>query len=351
MAIVLNDVKSIKGEWLIKANTCVNFQGSEPLKELRRLGLYDGNDSENIKFATRTYDAETHRKFKICIAGQCLRYGIYESTKLQAPSKVEDMGVLASVVVQPDLLLRGYTFLNDNGRFNRKAAVSVSDAVETGEWRDAVTTRIHTRSGEKIEKKDRISDKSDTTLYYAENVGELTYKSNIAIDPQYLMFIPLSKDFDRQAFSNEGGVYEGIFLNELRVNFPGFEPSVKSYYRKGNYLKDSACEDGVLLSKECVDMLIKRAIKSMLNLDIFRTDGCAETISLRLTVMHGKEKTHIDLTPDNEDLIDNYVFNYRDMYIEASEEQIIKNNERRKERERRQKEYLAAQQEGSKENK
>lgn len=323
------DVRSIELEIAYDVCGCVNYDGPESRFALAALGLYkrsaDSKDGDkNNKFAKRHFNPENPRQFKYAISGECQKRAIYYDTMaLESPDRLKIPHMMPIVAAHPDMISRGYVVAGQRNNLHKSSALCLPDAEEVGEWRDTIVMDFHSRSGEKRAKEDKkTGEGNDTTIYKKENVGRAEYRTYGFINVENLQFISLDPLFDRMAVLIDEGEDKEIFLNELKKNMVEFEPEIKYWYRKNNYLGDKAAEYGVLLNDKSVDMLIKRILIKILTMKIERGYAWLKLKSLSIKVNCNENPAEFIVT---EELLDNLCFEPHVWYEEATLEQYKEN--------------------------
>ena len=108
-------------------------------------------------------------------------------------------------------------------------------------------------------------------------------------------------------------------------------PKMGYYYKNGTYHQHEWGEKGLLLNKESVDMMVKRLLTSILNVNICRANAFFKTIDLEITVNsdEGNETFKVTLgeTNENENIfnVNECTFEYKPFYLESDEENIKAN--------------------------
>lgn len=331
-------VNSIQFELTLNGKGCVNFDSSEQLDFLTSVGIvkygeksfYNGGKPlSNVLFSKKNFrkteDGKT--EYHVKVSSECLRNAIFKNgMPAQSPTIMGLPGVLYRAIAHPVSLLRGYMYTEyGNSAIRRKSPIYISDAEEIGAWRTSIATDFHSRSGEKEMSKGKDADDAkDNTIYKIENVGEITYKCNGAIDFQELAFISADPIYDRMAVNVDGGINEEIYINALKENFPAATPEFKYYYLKNSYTEDEWAERGILLDNETVNQLIKYVLKNIMNISIVRRNAYLKADKLTLKVFTNEGVETIDVNLEN---IDTLSFDFQTNYLEADFEKIKANKE------------------------
>lgn len=316
------NVKAIKFVAKFEGSGCVNYDGKEQSFFLSKNKLFSSRYNNNM-FAKKTFKKDGDDvKFKYKISSECIRHEIFKETMpFMNPTIIGVPHILYSSIANPDFLLRGYMFTQQNNNtIKRKSPFTITDLIEDGEcWRDSLQMELHTRSGEK----NSDIDEGDTTLYNVENVGLLNYTSKGFIDLTELQFIPDDVAYDRVSLNIEdGSAEEKIYFQALKNNMINLTPEFNYYYSEGSYAQDEWAERGVILNKESVDMMVKRILKNILKVNILRRNAYLSNNGLDIEIITNEGVLREKITLEN---VDDFIFEYEDFYIKASEEKIEKN--------------------------
>lgn len=333
------NVKNIQFDLILDGAGCVNFGSSEELEYLLRTGIVKWNDDGFVKNGKPLSNVLLSKKnFRQCedgkyeyhtkVSSECLRNNIFKETmKFQSPSIMTLPQVLYRALANPDLILRGYMFPVKGGvSLKKKSPFYITDAEEMGPWRKFITADFHSRSGEKESNTGKESDDTkDTSIYKIENVGAAKYLSKGGIDVAELRFIPADPIYERLAVDADGGVNEAIYMKELKRNMVNFDPKFGYYFLENSYTADEWAERGIMLNDESLNMLIRRVLKNMLNIEVLRRNAYLRTEKLVLTVncLNGEQHT-IEVTPD---IVDSLSFDCVNPYKEADDAKILANKE------------------------
>lgn len=323
----ISNVTALQFSVIFNGNGCVNFDDSDQKYITNKLGFSHVNN-DNVMYAKKQFINENGvNKFKYKVSSECLRHAIFERTMpAQNPSIVSIPTILYNAIAMPDFILRGYTFTQrDKNGLKKKSPLTITDAVEVGEGRTDCVFDFHSTSSEKSTSKVENA-KSSTSIYNIENVGALQYEAKGFINVSELQFIPDDATYDRLALGGvvRGSAEEKIYLKAISQNMVNMEnPEIKYYFSEGAYHKDEWGEKGLLLNEESVDMLIKRLLKQIMDVNIQRRNAYLHTISLTVDVITSDgNRIKIDLMNDN---IDDYYFSYALRYKEADDAKIMAN--------------------------
>jgi len=275
-------MKSIIFQLNLKGEGVVNFDDSS------QRWLYTGADNklkhlfhphDNVKYAKKVLYKDSNgnlSNYKLKISSKCLRKGIFENDLVgQNTNFIMNKEILYSQLGSPYYMINGYTLtVRDSTSYKKKSPVTIGDAIQTSENLSIIET--FTRSGAKKVKVDS-SDKSDTSLYNEETVGDMTYSAKGTINLNELQFVSLDDYYDRWSFSPDE--FE-IFSKYMKINMPSFDSKV-GYYKMNNSC-NSFPELGFKFSNEDIDFLTKLVIKKLMNVNILRNGSYAQFDSLKI---------------------------------------------------------------------
>lgn len=282
------------------------------------LNLGKDKQFKNLSFAKKNFYRNDDGKliYKLKISSDCLKNNMFSSDVLsQSPKITYEDAVLYSYIASPMSLIRGYLFANKKETLKRSGALTICDAEQTC---NAVSTmEFFSKSGEKTSN-DGESDKSDTTIYKKETVGDISYSTIGNVDLMKLQFISADQVFDRYGFNPDKFSMYKSFLSLRLKNFN----SELGYYG----IKDSALdipEFGIKLSNENITELVKETLKKLISINIKRKGSFAKVSSLKIKLVFDPLKDTFS-SKDNwieiksiED-IDNLSFEIEDFYTKVN---------------------------------
>ena len=118
-----NDVKSIEFQVFFDGDGCVNYDTSEQIFQLNKLGFIKNDSrfrngeglSKNIKLAKKIFreNIQNGGEYEQCtyISATCLRNSLFGDTiKFQSPTVANNPYVLHTCIAHPSMLLRGYVY-------------------------------------------------------------------------------------------------------------------------------------------------------------------------------------------------------------------------------------------------
>lgn len=316
------NVKGIELELFFKGEGCVNYDSSEQKFTLAKLGLQYGLH-DNVKLAKKEFkqivnsNNEVETVFKYKVSSECIKHECFKDEIEFENSKIAYLPhILLPCIASPALILRGYMYAGDN-TIKKKSPICITSAKEISPYRQISDMEVHSTSGER----------TDTSLYFVENVGKLIYKSNAYIDLTELQFISDDSTYDRKSIGVDGGQNEEIYLTAMKENF-GEDIKFGYYFMKKGLAKDEWAERGILLSPQNVDFLVKDMIKRFFRVNIYRKDAFFKFHEIKAKVIYGDNSYNEEsITLNNINDIDNYIFDYYPKYQEANEDLILKNQE------------------------
>lgn len=251
--------------------------------------------------------------YKIKISSDALRNAIFKGDAIATnPSISHHKSLLNSFIGSTMGLVRGYMFAGKPETLKRKSSLTITSAIQTNNGESYM--EFYSRSGGKKVGDD--SDKSDTTIFNKETIGDITYTSEGFIDIQSLEFLSADPIFDRYSFNSDDFSILKTFLTHTLPNFDG----ELGYHT----LKTSAidvAEYGLKFTNEQIVFLIKETLKRMLQIRIYRATAYAKIESLKIELvtdpLNSKNNIWIDIN-SNED-IDNLSFEVDESYVLADE--------------------------------
>lgn len=325
---IFSGVKAIEFNANFVGEGCVNFDGKEQGWFLKRNDLLDSKVFDNCKFSKKNFRIEDGKmKFHHKVSADCLRHEMWrDSMAFMNPNIMNNDDMLYAALAHPDTILRGTLLCNAVSTLKRKSCVTITDAEEVGEWHDKVSLDFHSRSGKKETADKKALEEGDatkdTSVYSEENVGKINYEAKCIIDVCEMPFLSADNIYDRQMIDVCGGPCEKYFLQMLKMNFAdcNLDPQFGYYCLSTAITGDMYAERGILLNDECVDFLIKRAIRNVLN--ISRTTAKAylkavKNVTLLIHTDNGIETVDID-----ENDLDDIQFIPFHAYKEADDEKV-----------------------------
>lgn len=287
------------------------FKGSEKFKS-----LYTPHD--NVKYSKKVFykdDDNQLSDFKIKISDKCIKKAIFNNDMVgQNTNFIQNSDLKFMQIGSPLFMLSGYVITVKNGiSYKKKSPITLTDAIQTNNVKPILDT--NTRSGFKQTKSDD-TDKSDTTFFKVESVGDITYNGKGTINLNELQFVSLDDYYDRWAFS----------VDEFEYFKKYFKMQVKSFNSEPGYFKikdsqNSIPELGIKFSQEDVDFMVKYYLKRLLTMKILRNNAYAEIDNLRIKfvddcVLDTFNSTDKWIEINSIDDINNLKIVYDDFYVE-----------------------------------
>lgn len=299
----------------------------------------NGNITSSKK--TKTIDIKSTVK----ISSNCLRSGIFGENCPNALALYSD-SIFLNFITSPDIFVRGYMeTVKDGTMFNRKSALSLTDAIETS---GAVPyLEVCSRNVKK--------EKDSNSLFYRENIGDAKYEVKGNIDFKTLQFLSDDELFGRMSFKSEWlegkhPLMECAFLNHYkRIPYKvGYFTSTKGI------LTDRWAEHGIKFDDDFIKFMIKKTLKKILNFEMWKTKGFVATDSLKIKLVDNGIKDSFDNEDGwvelTEEIIDNFDFNINDFYDEADIETVTRTRKELEENRKNSKEKKEAKKQTKKSN-
>ncbi len=302
----------------------VNFDDSE--RQVYTLAKYKiaTGLNKNVKlgkkvfFETNNGDGDAPKMdYKLKISADCLRHAIYEhNVDVVNPSIMQLDNVFANYLLSPVGMTRGYMFTyKDASSIKRKSPLTISDAIQSN------------GSKSNIEVGSTTGERSETSFFYTEKVGDINYTAKGIIDLRSLMFISADAKFDRLAI-NPDWITNGLAHDVLESHFGKDAKEQYGWFTStAKYLTKALSENGILLNKEIVDTLVKFILKNLLAIDIRRNNAFAKTASLQIKFVDNPITDTFDeedgwMTIGSEADIDSLDITPDEFYTKATDEDI-----------------------------
>jgi hypothetical protein len=313
----MKKTKNILFRMELKGKGVVNFDSNDQKYLWNENTKNSGQERvshNNVSFAKKRWYKNEDGSFdhKLIISSNCLRHYIFsDDTLYQSPNIINNANLLNSMIASPGLILRGYMFAEKDPAksIKRSSVLSITDAEQTNNSISSIET--FARSGEKIVDE----NKSDTSFFKKETVGEITYEAIGAIDLMQMQFISCDQIFDRLALNPD--TFED-YSNFLSTKLPNFNSKLSYYQIKGSAIE--LPEYGFILSKDNIVFLTKELLRRMINLKIRKSAAYAETINIQYKLVSDpfQDKLNNDdgwntLTQESIDTLD---FEPEDFYFE-----------------------------------
>lgn len=273
-------------------NGCVNFDDSKTQAfTLKKLGIIDPNITinNNIKLAKkqiyntgRTYinnkgEEKPIYDYKLKISADCLRHHIYEhDVESMTQAIMIDDNIYCNYLLSDVGLTRGYMFTKSaSGKtLKRKSPLTITDAIQTN---NNVSNLMEVGS--------TTGERTDTSFFSVEKIGDVTYSAKGVIDFKTLAFVSADVNFDRAAVMTEW-CRKGLVDRVLRFHY-GDEAQYKigHFTSSAKYLTNTFAEYGIMLGDEIVNRLVKHILTNILKLDIRRNTAWTKCESLEIKIV------------------------------------------------------------------
>lgn len=296
--------------------------------------------NDNVAFAKKDFflDENGNLNYKIKISSNCLRHEIfYKDIPCFSPNVLINDFTRLNYIASPVVLLRGEMLANEKNTYIRKSAISLTHALSTTNELSYADTC--TRNMQKIEKEE-TTDKSGTSFFSRETIGDIKYKAEGDIDLSVLQFLSADDVASRRFLNADEYEQFKIFL---QTRMPSFNSDLKYYQYKTSVVH--LPELGALLSNDDLIYLVKYFFESVVNINIKRNNSYARFSGLKIRMIEdniNRDKSKWIEIKSIED-INNISFESEVFYSEVSESDVKEYNERnRKIREEIEKNQKAA---------
>lgn len=279
--------KSIYFRLKLKGRGIVNYDSSEQAYLLNKLGLNhlvtmsNGRINSNVNYAKkRFFEVDGKPNYKLAISPFCLGKGIYNNEiDITTTSVGNNDELFVPYIASPATLLRGY--MQTNGKntqtWIRKSPITLPEAIQTN---GAISSlEIDTKSGER----------TDTSMFYKEVIGDVEYETCGGINLQELQFCSVDPIHGRAMFNED--LFE-IYKKTLKYHLPTFDSELGYYTGKNSVVKIP--ERGFILSNEVIVELVKFYFERLLNLKITRSKSFVETYSLEYKLVENPVSTLLE---------------------------------------------------------
>ena len=265
--------------------------------------------------------------YSLKIGSTCLRNAIFANdSNVTNPRICIASPILAYYISSIQGLLRGYTALEfGNFSITKKSALTCPCAVQTNDSIPYVELQSNSAPKESGE------DKSSTSLYYTEKVGNITYETKGFISLQEIQFLSCDPFFGRIMFNPQWLEGENPLIDRMFKQHYGTTPYKKGYFSSSTAtLTKHLGEQGLLFNDDFVIFLVKEQIKRLLNVNINRAEGYAVTKSLKIKFVENgfnpfNEENWVEVNLENYEVIIDEAFAEKGMfqyYEEVKEEDV-----------------------------
>lgn len=328
-------IKNIEFQLELEGHGIVNYDGKEQ-KWLftKRENNPDYNQKvkhlstmkENVAFGKKDFflDENGNLDYRIKISSNCLRHEIfYKDIPCFSPNVLINDFTRLNYCASPAVLLRGEMLVNEKNTFVRKSPITITHALST--TNELSYTDTCTRNMQKTEKVE-IGDKSDTSFYNRETIGDVKYKAEGTIDLSVLQFLS-ADDVASRRFLNADEY--NSFKTILQSRMPNYNSDLKYYQYKTSVVH--LPELGALLSNDNIVELVKYFFGSVVNINIKRNNSYARFTGLKIRLIDDNinrnniEWIEIKSIKDIENLIN---FDSEIFYTEVDEAEVREYNEK-----------------------
>lgn len=317
-------IKHLNFELNLEGNGIVNFD-SKDQKYLWNRESKEGNKNvfssvdNNNMYAKKVFfrDEEGKLGYKIKISSDAIRNAIFKSDAIATnPSIMHHKSLLNSFIGSTMGLTRGYMFAGDE-TYKRKSPLTVGSAIQSN---NAISyMEFHGRSGSKKVGDD--SEKSDTSIFNKETVGDITYTTKGFINIQELQFLSCDPIFDRFSFNSDD---YSILKTVLNNTLPNFDNELGYYSLSTSAINVS--EYGVKFNNEQSVYLIKELLKRIISINISKATAYAKFQSLKIELVTDvcNPANNKSIEIKSIDDINALEFDIEDFYVLADESEAKK---------------------------
>ena len=314
----------IKGE--LTGRGIVNFDSKEQRFTLAKHGIFTGLN-ENVKLGKKVFtktgkfkdDGNEIYDYKVKISGNCLRHSIFEhDVDVVNSALIQNPFILGTYMLSPVGLMRGYMFADKEMTLRRKSPLTITDAIQSNNTKSEM--EIGSTTGER----------SDTSMYFSENVGDIRYEFSGQIDIKQLQFMSADVFFDRMGINSD--MIDSDEVNVIISNHYGKKAKAEygMFSSMAKFTGKSYGEYGILFSNDICESVIKKTLKNILSVNIVRNNSFAATSGLKIKLVDNiigngqkmnDEDNWIELTCE-EDIDNLNLNNLYNFFSEANDDEI-----------------------------
>lgn len=264
-------LSSIKIQCTFKGQGVVNFDSTDQKYIYNKYAGASVISHDNTKIGKATYEAEPDGNLKRTpkVSSQCIRQAIF--CMKHNPNIMHSPALFNDWISSKAALILGWMFANEKkGAAKRKSPFTVTDALEVSG--QVSTFNTHSNSG----------DRTDTSLYYVEELGKTRFESTMLIDLSELKHIVLSDTYGRNSVFPDG---EEAFKTALRAKYGDLS---EGYYKMVGE-DGSVPEYGAELSDAAVVDIVKTLIDRIKQFRIVRANGFLEFDSMKFFTFENGE--------------------------------------------------------------
>lgn len=320
----MEKIKSIEIKIKASGQGIINFDSNDQKFLFGKVGRNQFIDSryKNVSFSKKVFTGDPNDRenfdYKIRISEGCVKAGMFkDDVHSFSPSIAYNSDLLMNYITSEALVSRGYLFADENESIKKKGVLTLTGLTQDNDAKSHI--EIKSRNGEKVKKTDP-NDSSDTSLFYAETIGDVTYANeHVIIDLTELQFICGDSITDRMAVSPED---QKKYLEFMRRRYGKDVPDFE-YYRHATSAYQMP-EIGILLPNDVVVHLAKFLLKRLLGFQINKSRAYVKMdevkikfVSDALDNLSSTEEDWITLTPA---VINNLDFEVYQQYIRDADQ-------------------------------
>ena len=269
----MNKVKNIKFHLTWKGNGCVNYNGSNVTKALKKSGVdvpyheVNGKNEpcKNVMFGKANYTIdESGNVVRIPkISATCIRNAILKEAEKSGIQMAYVPEVMALFLSSPAGYLHGHMLPVGNG-YGRDSVLMVTDLNAINGVYNMENFTSHSF--------DEDGNRSNTSFYAKETLGETKYESTIVFNVARAQFLCLDDRFGKKSIPSD--VYESGILERAFVKRIGRKP-----YTEGIFTDSSDCFGkyygmyGYLFDDEYINYLLNKFIEMLWKTEINKATG------------------------------------------------------------------------------
>lgn len=322
-------VKNILIKLELEGRGVVNYDSNDQKHMVRQTdmsGAYTYHN--NVMFAKKSFtrkgevDDKGREKldYRLKLSNNFLSNAVFSKNQIEANTAIahHDMLLYMNIASIPSIL-RGYLWTDH--AFKKNSVLTLTDAIQTNEAQSSID--VFTKSGVK-ETKESESDIGDTSLYFKETVGDITYESIGNIDLKNLQFISCDNLFDRMAFNSD--MFE-TYKKFLSKQLPNSDDMSLGYYMLDNTIVNIP-ELGILFNEEQIQFMIKHLLRDIVGIGVYKKGGYVKTGNLKIKLVKDPLIDTFNnedgwITIENEDDIQNLNFEIDYAYSLVDEEELV----------------------------
>ena len=259
---------TIRIQCTFKGQGVVNFDSTDQkyvMLDTHTINLPRDNNGKvrgNLKPGKATYQMNADGQYTRIpkVSSQCIRQAIF--CMKHNPNIMHSPVLFNDWISSKAALILGWMFTSDKkGAAKRKSPFTVTDALEVSG--QVPTFNAHSNSG----------DRTETSLYYVEELGKTRFETTMLIDLSELKHIVLSDTYGRNSVFPDG---EEAFKAALRGKYGDLS---EGYYKMAGE-DGSVPEYGAELSDAVVVDVVKTLIERIKQFRIVRANGFLEFDSM-----------------------------------------------------------------------